>query len=214
MSDPPDELLSYWRPGCGFCALLRRALRRAGIPVREINIWDDPAGAAAVRRVARGTETVPTVVIGDVALVNPSMRRVLAVLRDRAPQLIPDTGPGAAQPAGDNRDWRPAFAAVIVAVGWLVLALTNPRTTYHLAPLLTAAAWPVVARWMAGERLRRDGDRHRARGGAGPVRRCTWGAHHNPTIRAMTYRVGHDRSAQCARAGGHSPTKNGTRNNP
>ena len=32
----------YWRPGCPYCAALRGPLLRSGLPVREINIWDDP----------------------------------------------------------------------------------------------------------------------------------------------------------------------------
>ena len=29
----------YWRPGCGFCARLDRALEHAGIPMAKHNIW-------------------------------------------------------------------------------------------------------------------------------------------------------------------------------
>lgn len=29
-------------------------------------------------------------------------------------------------------------------MGWLILALTHPTTTYHFAPLLTAVAWPIA----------------------------------------------------------------------
>jgi mycoredoxin len=31
----------YWRPGCPYCAASRGPMR-SGLPVREINIWDDP----------------------------------------------------------------------------------------------------------------------------------------------------------------------------
>lgn len=51
----------YWRPGCPFCIALRRRLRGSGLPVREVNIWDDPDAAARVRAVAGGNETVTTV---------------------------------------------------------------------------------------------------------------------------------------------------------
>lgn len=67
----------YWRPGCPFCLMLLRPLRRSGLQFREINIWEDPGAAARVRAVADGNETVPTVFIGDEALVNPSARQVL-----------------------------------------------------------------------------------------------------------------------------------------
>lgn len=69
----------YWRPGCPFCRRLLRPLRRSGLVLREVNIWDDPEAAARVRSVAGGNETVPTVFIGEQALVNPSMRQVLRV---------------------------------------------------------------------------------------------------------------------------------------
>ena len=74
-----DDVVVYWRPGCPYCALLRGGLRRSGLPFREVNIWNDPEAAAFVRSVANGNETVPTVSIGSVHLVNPSKRRVLEV---------------------------------------------------------------------------------------------------------------------------------------
>lgn len=43
-----------------------------------VNIWDDPEAAAFVRSVARGNETVPTVAVGEIAMVNPSVKDVLA----------------------------------------------------------------------------------------------------------------------------------------
>jgi mycoredoxin len=77
----------YWRPGCPFCMVLRVRLRRSGLPVREINIWEDPRAAARVRSVAGGDETVPTVFVGTHAMVNPSMRQVWTAVRDHAPDL-------------------------------------------------------------------------------------------------------------------------------
>ena len=66
----------YWRPGCPYCARLRWGLRRAKVVTEEINIWSDPAGAAFVRSVNAGDETVPTVVVGTTSLVNPTPRQV------------------------------------------------------------------------------------------------------------------------------------------
>ena len=80
----------YWRPGCGFCMMLERRLSAAGVPLEKHNIWDDPAHAETVRRWANGNETVPTVVIGDVGLVNPSADDVIAVLTSKAPHLVPE----------------------------------------------------------------------------------------------------------------------------
>lgn len=73
------EVVIYTRPGCPYCFTLRAGLRRAGVAHRQINIWEDPDAAAFVRSVANGNETVPTVVVGDVHMVNPSARRVRAV---------------------------------------------------------------------------------------------------------------------------------------
>lgn len=83
-----SEITVYWRPGCPFCSSLRGGLHRAGLPFREVNIWDDPNAAAFVRSVARGNETVPTVSIGKVNLVNPSARRVLEVAATETPALL------------------------------------------------------------------------------------------------------------------------------
>jgi mycoredoxin len=62
----------YWRPGCPFCMRLRAALGRDAGRLHWVDIWSDPAGAAAVRAVADGNETVPTVIIRGVGHVNPS----------------------------------------------------------------------------------------------------------------------------------------------
>lgn len=85
-----DAVDFYWRPGCGFCMMLDRSLGKAGIPLEKFNIWDDPGHAATVRELANGNETVPTVVIDDVAMVNPSADQVLSVLSDKAPHLLPE----------------------------------------------------------------------------------------------------------------------------
>lgn len=84
-----DAITFYWRPGCGFCARLERALEQAGIPLDRHNIWDEPGAAKAVRAIANGNETVPTVVVGPVGMVNPSLDEVVDALRDHAPHLVP-----------------------------------------------------------------------------------------------------------------------------
>jgi mycoredoxin len=95
----PQQIDLYWRPGCGFCSSLRRGLNKLGIERVEHNIWDDPNGAATVRRHANGSETVPTVVVGDQALVNPSAKQLLAFLSSQAPHLLP-TGDAASEESG------------------------------------------------------------------------------------------------------------------
>lgn len=88
-----EAISFYWRPGCGFCMRLDRGLTRLGVPVDKKNIWDDPTASAFVRSVANGNETVPTVVIGDQAFVNPSIDQVVAGLHEFAPELVPDEPP-------------------------------------------------------------------------------------------------------------------------
>jgi glutaredoxin-like protein len=66
----------YSRPGCPYCYLLRRGLRRRGVTFTEVDIWRDAEAAAAVRAVADGNETVPTVHVGGQWLVNPSAEAV------------------------------------------------------------------------------------------------------------------------------------------
>jgi glutaredoxin len=84
-----DAVHYYWRPGCPFCSMLRRGLDQAGIGTVDHDIWQDPQAAAVVRGFAGGNETVPTVVIGDVGLVNPSAREVGEHLARVAPHLLP-----------------------------------------------------------------------------------------------------------------------------
>jgi glutaredoxin-like protein len=81
-------VLFYWRPGCPFCVALRNRLHKSRIPFEPINIWEDPAAAARVRSVAGGNETVPTVFVGDRAMVNPSVHQVESALREFAPHLL------------------------------------------------------------------------------------------------------------------------------
>jgi glutaredoxin len=85
-----DAVHFYWRPGCGFCSMLRRGLDKAGIETVDHNIWDVPEDAATVRYFANGNETVPTVVIGDVGMVNPTTKQVANYLEQAAPHLLPE----------------------------------------------------------------------------------------------------------------------------
>ena len=85
-----DAVHYYWRPGCPFCSRLRRGLDKAGIETVDHDIWDQPDDAATVRHYANGHETVPTVVIGEVGLVNPSAKQVAEHLERFAPHLLPE----------------------------------------------------------------------------------------------------------------------------
>lgn len=90
MPEPPASVLTvYWRPGCPFCSGLLRSMERYGLRPELHNIWEDEDAAAFVRSVARGNETVPTVTVGDHALVNPTVHDVLAALTEVAPDEVP-----------------------------------------------------------------------------------------------------------------------------
>ncbi|MEO5839148.1 MAG: glutaredoxin domain-containing protein [Acidimicrobiales bacterium] len=97
--DNPGGIVVYWRPMCAFCGSLRRQLDKHRIEYHLVNIWDNPAGAAYVRSVARGHETVPTVSVGTVALVNPTVQAVLAAARKHTRASVP-TNYEAPQPRG------------------------------------------------------------------------------------------------------------------
>jgi len=84
------DIAVYWRPGCLFCASLLRGLERSGLGFDRIDIWKDDPGAAFVRSVAGGSETVPTVRIGTVALVNPSAQDVLRTVAAELPGQLPE----------------------------------------------------------------------------------------------------------------------------
>lgn len=68
--------------------MLRRGLEKRGIASVEHDIWSDPEAAEVVRNFARGNETVPTVVIGDVGFVNPTASAIERHLKNHAPHLL------------------------------------------------------------------------------------------------------------------------------
>ncbi|MBD0421539.1 hypothetical protein H0H10_20665 [Streptomyces sp. TRM S81-3] len=61
----------YWRSGCKYCLRLRIRLGRSARQLHWVDIWRDPAGAAAVRAANEGNETVPTVVVAGRPRTNP-----------------------------------------------------------------------------------------------------------------------------------------------
>ena len=61
----------FWRSGCTYCLRLRLRLGRDARQLYWVDIWRDPAGAAAVREVNNGNETVPTLFVAGRPHVNP-----------------------------------------------------------------------------------------------------------------------------------------------
>ncbi|MGH3437991.1 MAG: hypothetical protein ACRDRN_16190 [Sciscionella sp.] len=80
-------------------------------------------------------------------MVNPSAAQVLEVVHTRAPELLAATDTDAATRLSQGAWWGGALASLVLAAVWLLLALKDPSTTYHLAPLLVAVAWPLTRRW-------------------------------------------------------------------
>lgn len=78
----------YWRPGCGFCAMLERGLRKKNIAFNKKNIWENPDASAFVRAAAGGNETVPTISVAGKTMVNPSVREVVSLLDEIAPGAV------------------------------------------------------------------------------------------------------------------------------
>ncbi|MEU5421695.1 glutaredoxin domain-containing protein [Streptomyces sp. NPDC020799] len=66
----------FWRPGCKYCMRLRIRLGRRARQLHWVNIWRDPAAAAAVRAANDGNETVPTVVVAGRPHTNPDPKWV------------------------------------------------------------------------------------------------------------------------------------------
>jgi mycoredoxin len=84
------SIVVYWRPGCPWCGRLLRWIDGAALPVDRRNIWDEPEAAIAVRAITGGDETVPTVTVGEVSLVNPSPKVLAAAVREHLPHLLPE----------------------------------------------------------------------------------------------------------------------------
>lgn len=144
-----EPVTVYWRPGCPFCTRLREDLRVMGLPVREVNIWADPSTAARVRSLAGGNETVPTVTIGERALVNPPASAVLAEVRRAAPGFTPDD---ALVRAGQRM--RLLRAVQWVVIGALVAASFAAEAARHSA-LSWLADGAAVAVWLLFRMARR-----------------------------------------------------------
>lgn len=89
-ADDTADVVIHWRPGCGFCSSLLRGVEKTPLRYDTVNIWEDEEAAAFVRSVADGNETVPTVRVGGVALVNPTAGQLLQAAAEHAPGALPE----------------------------------------------------------------------------------------------------------------------------
>ncbi|MFJ1730672.1 glutaredoxin domain-containing protein [Streptomyces sp. NPDC088254] len=71
----------YWRPGCAYCLRLRMRLGRGARRLHWVDIWRDQDGAAVVRAINDGNETVPTVIVDGRPHTNPDPGWVCKVVR-------------------------------------------------------------------------------------------------------------------------------------
>ncbi len=146
----PPTIEVMWRTGCPFCTSLRRGLSAAGVATTEHDIWSSTDAAARVRAATGGDETVPTVFVGERALVNPSVRQVVAAIRAVDPDYQPTMTPAAGCDGSNGARRFPSSGlrwTLVVAVVWSLLVAWRPTTTWHLAPLILAAVWP----WVVGQ---------------------------------------------------------------
>lgn len=128
---PSSPVIVYWRPGCGYCARLRHGLRRSGLVTTEVNIWDHPEAAATVRRIAGGNETVPTVVVGEIGLINPTVSKVLEAVAAVAPEHLAGVEPAAGTGRG-SAPLRWAVVGSLIVASFSVDALGHPGLSWAL----------------------------------------------------------------------------------
>lgn len=155
-----SPVMLYWRPGCPYCSGLKRRLRPLGVRTTEVNIWADPDAAALLRSVAGGNETVPTVIIGGTAMVNPTGQEVLRAARQLAPEAVDH----AAAESSRSRN-RPAL---LVIVAWLIViasvTVSFTLDAYGYANLSWGLDLVAVAAYLVVRLLRRAaGDPEAAR---------------------------------------------------
>lgn len=81
----PGHAVVLWKPTCGYCERLLRAVGRHP-QVTWVNVWTDPDANRAVRDLNDGDELTPTAIVGDAVLRNPTAAELRAALtQDRPP---------------------------------------------------------------------------------------------------------------------------------
>lgn len=126
----------FWRPGCPYCASLRRGLARRGIDATWRNIWEDDQARAQVRAANGGNETVPTVRVGTKVLSNPSSASVAQLAgHPRNEQAKAQTS---RLPGRKLLSWTPTIALIVVSV---LLARSGHDGISWGVDLLAVAAW-------------------------------------------------------------------------
>jgi len=138
----------FWRPGCPYCARLRRSLGRRRVPARWHNIWADEAALARVRSVTGGVDTVPTVVFGDVVLVNPPPAVLFELIADKSPQLLGDLATATGWPPLRIAQW--AVTAVLVAASLNLDGTGHAAASWEVDPVAVLAWFGLGWAWRRG----------------------------------------------------------------
>ena len=79
VADPPAVTV-YTTSWCASCFMAKRYLQQEGVPYQEIDIERVPGAAGEVMRLARGYQTVPTLIIGESVVVDWDQRAVTSAL--------------------------------------------------------------------------------------------------------------------------------------
>lgn len=64
------------------------------------------------------------------------------------------SSPRRTPPVEQARWWTGIPFTLVLSAGCVLLALSQPATTYHFAPTMVAATWPIAQRLRPGRRLR------------------------------------------------------------
>jgi hypothetical protein len=105
-----------------------------------------------VRSVAGGNETVPTVRVGDVALVNPSPHRLVEQVRAFDPSLIgPSNGPVIADPR--RAQWVVLSGLIALSFGVEAIGHTGLSWTIDEIAVLVYVGFRLLRTLLVGRRL-------------------------------------------------------------
>lgn len=64
-------MIVYTKPGCPYCAAVKRDLMERDVPFEEIDVFAVPGAAERVEELTGGRRVVPVIVDGDVVKAAP-----------------------------------------------------------------------------------------------------------------------------------------------
>ncbi len=75
-----SHVILYSTTWCGYCHRLKRQLNESGVGFEEVDIERESHYGERIEAHTGGFRTVPSVEVGDLLLVNPSLGQVLEAL--------------------------------------------------------------------------------------------------------------------------------------